>query len=45
MGMEGEDSLQVVDNAEERIVVGDVVVEGRAIRGTCGGSACGPGWL
>ncbi|MFC8128520.1 hypothetical protein [Streptomyces sp. NPDC057302] len=45
MDMEGDDTLQVVDNSEERIVVGNVVVESRAIRGSCGGSACGPGWL
>ncbi|GAA3093723.1 hypothetical protein ACFQ0X_39190 [Streptomyces rectiviolaceus] len=45
MAMEGEDTLQVRDNAEERLVVGDVVVESRAIRGTCGGHACGGGWL
>ncbi|MEU6819678.1 hypothetical protein ABZ921_03545 [Streptomyces atriruber] len=45
MAMEGEDTLRVVDNTEERVVVGDIVVESRAIRGTCGGAACGPGWL
>ncbi|MGW6058992.1 hypothetical protein [Streptomyces sp. NPDC055189] len=45
MAMEGENTLQVVDNSEERVVAGSVVVEGRAIRGTCGGAACGPGWL
>ncbi|MEU6673869.1 hypothetical protein [Streptomyces sp. NPDC046853] len=45
MAMEGDDTLKVIDNADERVVAGSVVVEGRAIRGTCGGAACGPGWL